>query len=108
MKSCRRDAATLVELIVVASIVLFLSNLELPAFQLAYVELPPPSGFSDWFGGVFSAGSYHSHGAHVVFVDVSVRFIDAHSNCESAGVPRASVFNGSANVPGRPSPYGIW
>ncbi|TWU67497.1 DUF1559 domain-containing protein [Crateriforma conspicua] len=61
--------------------------------------------------GVWSAGSYHPGGIHVVMGDGSVHFVSEAIDAGDPTVP--TVFNGNNNNPagspaGIASPYGVW
>jgi prepilin-type N-terminal cleavage/methylation domain-containing protein len=75
-------------------------NTVLPPNSPSCSELPTDTrAHPDWFGGVFSASSWHRSGVHVCLVDGSVKFI---SNTIDAGNPRRGIEGGAD------SPYGIW
>jgi prepilin-type processing-associated H-X9-DG protein len=83
-------------------------NTVLPPNSPSCVEPPENGAHPDWFGGVFSVGSFHAKGAHLTFVDGSVRFIGQSVNCETSSGVHASAYMGSVSQPGSESPYGVW
>jgi hypothetical protein len=82
-------------------------NAVLPPNSPSCVESTSFGAYPDWFGGVFSAGSYHVRGVHVVFVDGSTRFVSSDINSKTDGASRASVYQGGAAKDSQ-SPYGVW
>lgn len=81
----------------------------LPPNSPSCAEQPTDGEHIDWFGGVFSAGSYHSFGAHCCFLDGAVRFISNSVNAQSESRNLSSVYSTNPfNGTGSESPYGVW
>lgn len=59
----------------------------------------------DWQSGIFSAGSRHQGGAHVLMADGSVQFI---TDSVEAGNREADSISRNYNNVGQQSPYGVW
>ena len=56
--------------------------------------------------GVLPPSSYHQGGVNVAMVDGAVRFISDEIDAGSGHEP--SIYLGSPNPPGSPSPFGVW
>jgi prepilin-type processing-associated H-X9-DG protein len=78
-------------------------------FAAINTNIPPNSAsciFSSteghWGDGIFSMGSYHTGGGHVLMADGAVRFISQNINAgnQAAKIPAATVTSAS--------PYGVW
>ena len=81
----------------------------LPPNSPSCAEIPDAGVHANWFGGIFSAGSYHPGGVNVAMADGSVRFITESIDSKSSGRSQRSVYRGnSENRPGSKSPYGVW
>lgn len=83
-------------------------------FSLVHTILPPnaPScaiGKTEPYSGIFSAGSYHPGGCHIVLVDGAVRFIsdtiDIGDPNRLKPSPRRVFASGGDTIA---SPYGVW
>jgi type II secretory pathway pseudopilin PulG len=81
-------------------------------YSLVHLILPPnsptcASGSVDPLEGVFSAGSYHADGCHVLMGDGAVIFItnSIETGDVSSPSPRANNGPGGESLP---SPYGLW
>ena len=78
-------------------------------YALVHTILPPNSpscaiGMTDPLEGVFSAGSYHEDGCHVLMGDGAVIFITNSIDAGLASTPSPRGPGGSS----LPSPYGLW
>ena len=60
------------------------------------------------FEGVFSAGSQHSGGVHVLMGDGAVVFMADSIDCGNADASSVHINGIDAAAPGAPSPYGLW
>lgn len=81
----------------------------LPPNSPSCAEIPDAGAHANWFGGIFSAASYHSGGVNVTMGDGSVRFVSDSIDARSAGRPSSSVYQGNSENPsGSESPYGVW
>ncbi len=84
-------------------------NTVLPPNSPSCAERPDLGAHANWFGGIFSAGSYHTGGVNVAMADGSVQFITDSIDAQSAGQRQSSVYSGNTeNPPGSESPYGVW
>jgi type II secretory pathway pseudopilin PulG len=81
-------------------------------YSLVHTILPPNSpscaiGNTDPLEGVFSAGSYHEGGCHVLIGDGAVIFITNSIEAGLASSPSPRN-NSGPNATSLPSPYGLW
>lgn len=81
-------------------------------YSLVHSILPPNSpscaiGNTNPLEGVFSAGSYHEDGCHVLMGDGAVIFITNSIEAGLASDPSPRNNNGPGGT-SRPSPYGLW
>ncbi|WP_146413898.1 MULTISPECIES: DUF1559 domain-containing protein [Crateriforma] len=58
--------------------------------------------------GIWSAGSYHPGGCHVVMADGSVHFISEAVDAGDNTVPTVTRPSQGGSAAGIPSPYGVW
>ncbi|TWU67500.1 DUF1559 domain-containing protein [Crateriforma conspicua] len=58
--------------------------------------------------GIWSAGSYHPGGCHVVMADGSVHYVSEAIDAGDPSIPAVGQPSWGGSVAGSPSPYGIW
>ncbi|WP_168565363.1 DUF1559 domain-containing protein [Crateriforma spongiae] len=82
-------------------------------FTMVNTILPPNSpscsaGGGDAAAGIWSAGSYHPGGCHVVMGDGSVHFVSEAIDAGDPTVPTVTRPNQNGSPAGIASPYGVW
>ncbi len=58
--------------------------------------------------GIWSAGSYHPGGCHIVMGDGSVHFVSEAIDAGDPSIPAVGPGSWNGSLAGSPSPYGIW
>lgn len=66
------------------------------------------SGGGDAGDGVWTSGSYHPGGVHIVMADGSVQFISESIDAGDPSTAPVGQPNWGGSIAGAPSPYGVW
>jgi len=66
------------------------------------------SGGGDAGDGIWTAGSYHPGGVHIIMADGSVHFISETIDAGDPATPPVGRNNWGGSPAGSPSPYGVW
>ncbi|WP_413431331.1 DUF1559 domain-containing protein [Crateriforma spongiae] len=82
-------------------------------FGMVNAVLPPNSPSCaraawDAGDGIWSAGSYHPGGCHVVMGDGSVHFVSEAIDAGNPATPAVGAPGWNGSPAGSPSPYGVW